>query len=232
MEIKQISGEFQEIKLLEQPGQFSGYASVFGKIDLVGDTIAAGAYKGTLRRRRGPFQMLYNHQRGMVIGKWIKAAEDERGLYVTGELTPNHSQASDVYASLKHGALDALSIGYQVKKFEETESGRLLKEIELVEISVVDRPADEHARIDLASVKNMTHDEIGRIANVRDVRTFLGELGFSKEKTDHLIRQFKAALSLGDPDELAAKEQQLKAFREKVIDLKAENYRLRFPLPN
>src|SRR5690606_21577011 len=72
VERKLASLEAVEFKLDEaRKGFFSGYASVFGGVDSYGDTILPGAYKKTLKHRRRPVQMRWNHY-GPVIGKWLK----------------------------------------------------------------------------------------------------------------------------------------------------------------
>lgn len=150
MERKMIGLDLIEVKFDgEGSGTFEGYASVFGGVDSYGDTILPGAYKKTLKRKSSdrPIRMRWNHF-GPVIGKWLDMAEDEKGLKVKGELTPGHSVAQDVYASLKHGAIDGMSIGYRPIQIRELGDGkRELKEIDLVEISVVEEPADLSARI-------------------------------------------------------------------------------------
>lgn len=128
-------------------GFFSGYASKFGGVDSYGDTVMPGAYLSTLEMRKRPVQMRWNHF-GEVIGKWLDIRETEHGLWVEGELTPGHSKAEDVYASLKHGAISGLSIGYRPIKAYPNETGGVdLHEIDLVEISVVESPADLAAQI-------------------------------------------------------------------------------------
>ena len=101
-----------EIKMDGDTGRFAGYASVFGGVDSHGDTILKGAFDTTLRRDGKP-KMFYGHDSfaGIPIGKWLSAKEDDKGLFVEGELTPGVSLAEDVRAALKHGTLDGLSIG-------------------------------------------------------------------------------------------------------------------------
>lgn len=141
--IDQIGVKFAGAK----EGQFAGYASVFGGIDSYGDTIHPGAYELTLKSRQRPVQMRWNHY-GEVIGKWTALYEDEKGLYVEGELTPGHSKAMDVYASLKHGAISGLSIGYRpIRSAPKDTGGEDLYEIDLIEISIVETPADLAAQI-------------------------------------------------------------------------------------
>lgn len=146
-------------------GQFAGYASVFGGVDSYGDTIHPGAYELTLKSRKRPVQMRWNHY-GEIIGKWTAIHEDEKGLYVEGELTPGHSKAMDVYASLKHGAISGLSIGYRpIRSAPNDTGGEDLYEIDLIEISVVETPADLAAQIgdiktaveNVATIKELEH---------------------------------------------------------------------------
>jgi uncharacterized protein len=191
MELKLLNLTQTDVKLSGESRIFSGYASVFGGVDSYGDTIAPGAYKKTLKGRDRAVKMRWNHF-GPVIGKWTKMEEDEKGLYVEGELTPGHSVADDVMASLKHGAVDGLSIGFYVKKADETESGRLLKEIELIEISVVEEPADNAARI--ADVKSAIQDA----QTLKEIEAVLRDAGrFSKADATALVSRVKS-LSLGD----------------------------------
>jgi HK97 family phage prohead protease len=166
---------------------FSGYASVFNGVDSYGDTIMPGAYAETLENRSRPVQMRWNHL-GPVIGKWTKIYEDEKGLYVEGELTPDHSVAEDVYASLKHGAITGLSIGYRpVKSMENETGGEDLYEIDLIEISVVESPADMNAQI--ASVKSKINDA----NSLKEIESLLRDVGgFSRSDATSLVSRVKA----------------------------------------
>jgi uncharacterized protein len=170
MQTKHLNTSALELKLDSTSGmKFSGYASKFDGVDSYGDTIKRGAYKSTLQDRERPILMRWNHY-GPVIGKWVKMAEDDIGLWVEGELTPGHSIAGDVYASLKHGAISGMSIGYiPVKSSALKDDRRLLEEIQLFEISVVEEPADMGAQV--SSVKcvccRVPHQSIGTRRNTR-----------------------------------------------------------------
>jgi uncharacterized protein len=174
----------------DKPGIFSGYASTFNGIDSYGDTISPGAYKKTLKKRARPVRMRWNHF-GPIIGVWPELAEDEKGLFVTGELTPGHSVAQNVYASMKHGAVDGLSIGYRAVKIEDHGDGkRTLKEIELIEVSVVEEPADLGAKI--SDVKNMI-ELIESIDQLKEFETLLRDAaGFSRASAKALVSRIRA----------------------------------------
>jgi len=188
VERKNLSlGEF-EIKFDEaRKGFFSGYASKFNGVDSHGDTVIPGAYSKTVTQRERPIAMRWNHT-GPVIGKWLKVEEDERGLYVEGELTPGHSVASDVYALMKHGAVSGLSIGYRVPAGGSEKKGdvRLLKQIDLVEISVVESPADLNALI--GDVKSA----IERVDSLKEAEELLRNQGFTRSEACSLVSRIKA----------------------------------------
>lgn len=190
MERKLLGLEMVEVKFDDEgAGTFEGYASVFGGVDSYGDTILPGAYKRTLKRKAGdrPIRMRWNHW-GPVIGKWLEIAEDEKGLRVKGELTPGHSVAEDVYASLKHGAIDGMSIGYRPIQIRDLGDGRReLKEIELVEISVVEEPADLAARV--GGVKSV----VDGMTSLKDIEAWLREAQrFSRDDAGALVHRIKA----------------------------------------
>lgn len=190
MEFKDIQIDSVELKFASDGSEvmtFSGYASVFGGVDSYGDTILPGAYKKTLKNRDRPIQMRWNHY-GDVIGKWTRIEEDEKGLYVEGQLTPGHSKAQDVYASLKHGAVTGLSIGYRPMQVRELGDGRReLKEIDLIEISIVESPADNAAHI--ANVKSA----IEEAKSLKEVEAILRDAGgFSRADACALVARVKS----------------------------------------
>jgi HK97 family phage prohead protease len=188
MDRKLASIDSLELKF-DGEGRFEGYASIFNGVDSYGDTIVPGAYKKTIKRKTGdrPIRMRWNHY-GPVIGKWVEMSEDEKGLYVRGELTPGHSVAKDVYASMKHGAVSGMSIGYFPKSSRELpEGGRELREIELVEISVVEDPADLGARI--TGMKSA----INELESLKDIEGWLRDaVGLSREDATALVGRVKS----------------------------------------
>jgi HK97 family phage prohead protease len=187
--------ETVEFKFYEgKQGLFSGYASVYGGVDSYGDTIIEGAYANTIVDRERPVQLRFNHEAG-VIGKWTRMEEDAKGLYVEGELTPGHSKAMDVYASLMHGAISGLSIGYRPVKFTPNQTGGLdLEEISLIEISVVESPADLNAQI--GNIKSA----LDEVKTLKEIETLLRDAGgFSRADATALVSRIKA-LTHGDRD--------------------------------
>lgn len=182
---------------------FEGYACKFGGIDTYRDTIIQGAFAGAIRawQAGGKVHMYYNHSyddwlgnRPQRIGKWLDMYEDDVGLYVKGELTPNHSLASDVGASLRHGTVDGLSIGYAVapggSTYDSSQDVRILTELYLYEVSVVDEPADRDARITAPSLKAA----LAETKSLADIERALRDAGgFSRSAATAIVAQVKQA---------------------------------------
>ena len=202
MEHKSLGLQSVELKMGAEGGlSFSGYASVFNGIDSYGDMILPGAYKGTIVDRDRPILLRWNHF-GDVIGKFTEMYEDEKGLFVSGELTKGHSVAENVAASLRHGAISGMSIGYYAKDFEQDGVIRKLKEIELIEISIVESPADNNAHIE--SVKSAT--------KLKDVEHILRAKGFSQKEATEIVATVKRIH--GEREEEKAKENQTEILKK------------------
>lgn len=197
MECKHLQLTQTQIKFGAEGGlKFSGYASVFNGVDSYGDTVAVGAYKRTLENRDRPVALRWNHY-GPVIGKYVDIYEDEIGLRVEGELTKGHSVAEDAAALMRHGAISGLSIGYIVKDSDSNHphAGRLLKDIELVEISVVEEPADNEARVD--SVKSA----LAECATLKEIEAVLRkQCGLSRQEATATVSAVKHAVTRSESE--------------------------------
>lgn len=136
---------------VEEDGVFSGYASLFGRVDLGKDVVEKGAFSASLRARGAAgIRMLFQHDPAEPIGVWSEIREDARGLFVRGRLTRDVARAREVLSLMRGGALDGLSIGFRaVKAKNDPKSGvRRILEADLWEISVVTFPMLPDARID------------------------------------------------------------------------------------
>lgn len=194
-----------ELKFNSDAGSFKGYASVWDGVDSYGDTIKKGAFLDTLKENGMP-KMFFNHQWDMPVGKFTLVDEDNIGLWTEGELTPNHSRASDVRASMLHETLDGLSIGgfLHKKDYKEGEKGgRLIhKWSVLKEISPVVFPADNAARIDLSTVKSIDFEALlPECKTERDIERLLRDAGLGKWEAMALVSRAKAIFEGRDAQE-------------------------------
>lgn len=193
------------LKMDGATGKFAGYASVFGGVDSYGDTIVRGAFESSLRKSKP--KMFFNHAWDMPIGKWTVAKEDEKGLYVEGELTPGLGLAESVKAAMSHGTIDGLSIGGMLKKgdWEDTADGRVIRKwSNLVEVSPVVFPADDAARIDLSSVKHIDFEALlPECKTERDIERLLRDAGLGKWEAMAIVSRAKAIIQGRDALETA-----------------------------
>jgi HK97 family phage prohead protease len=209
---KNLSLSEVDLKMEGDTGKFTGYASVFGGVDSYGDTIVKGAFESTLRTHGKPKMYLEHSWSGfsasgsglLPIGKFELIKEDDHGLLVTGELTPNMSVSADVRAAMLHGTVDGLSIGGFVKKgdYDETDNGRVIRKwSRLLEISVVAMPADSAARIDNVKSEGI-EAAIAEISTIRDLEYFLRDAsGFSKGAAQALTARVKTLFNSRDAGE-------------------------------
>ncbi|GLK76002.1 hypothetical protein GCM10008171_12560 [Methylopila jiangsuensis] len=135
-----------------EDGRVSGYASLFGVVDLGRDVVAPGAFSGSLERRgANGVRFLFQHDPAEPIGAWERIAEDARGLRVEGRLNLAVARARELRALLRQGALDGLSIGFRPVRAARMAGGvRRLVEIDLWEISIVTFPMLPGARVGAA----------------------------------------------------------------------------------
>lgn len=133
-------------------GKISGYASVFSVTDSHGDRVEKGAFSHSLKHfeKTGELpKMLWQHQAETPIGAWTIFKEDDYGLYVEGELLLSLPKAKEVYDMIKNRMVDRLSIGCRVQESTKGEivGERILKRVDLVEISLVTFAANQAAKI-------------------------------------------------------------------------------------
>lgn len=163
LQYKSIPFEVKEVVAVADGGwEISGYASTFGgEPDSYGDVIAAGAFAKSIAAR--PTKFLYEHFE--PIGKQLDIREDEKGLFGRWTIVDT-ARGVDAYKLAKAGVLDSLSIGYMTVEAEFRADGiRVLREVDLFEVSAVAIPANRNAVItDVKSAPFLDHSSSVRIA--------------------------------------------------------------------
>lgn len=145
--MRALSG--QAIASGDRPGLIEGYASLFHVVDLGDDMVMPGAFRQTLAQKGAAgIRMLWQHEAGEPIGTWLSLREDALGLRARGQLNLAVARAQEVYALLRDGAIDGLSIGFRTRKSvaDRTSGVRRLLELDLWEISIVTFPMQPRAR--------------------------------------------------------------------------------------
>lgn len=133
-----------------------GYAAVFANVDSYNDRIQKGAFVNTINgTNRDRIAFCKDHDLRDVIGVIVDLREDERGLWFRAKISKTRD-GKDVEILLEDGALKEFSIGYITKAYDwnEEEGIRTLTEIELWEISLVTRAANDQAKVTATEIKS------------------------------------------------------------------------------
>ena len=133
-----------------------GYAAVFANVDNYNDRIQKGAFINTINgTNRDRIAFCKDHDLRDVIGVIVDLREDEKGLWFRAKISKTRD-GKDVEILLEDGALKEFSIGYITKAYDwnEEEGIRTLTEIELWEISLVTRAANDQAKVVATEIKS------------------------------------------------------------------------------
>jgi HK97 family phage prohead protease len=176
------------LKAVGTDGSIEGYASVFGVRDSYDDVIAKGAFLNTIAKHKEAGTMpamLWQHDASQPIGVWTEMREDDKGLFIKGQLALETRQGAEAYVLVKMGAINGMSIGFIAvpgTSVYKDDGVRVLNEIDLWENSLVTFPANEKARV--TSVKSGSD-----LATPKDAERILRDAGFSKsEATAYVSR--------------------------------------------
>jgi HK97 family phage prohead protease len=193
-----------KVKSIDESGEFSGYASVFGVKDSYSDIVMPGAFSKSLAKWSEKGQLpalLWQHKTDEPIGIFTSMKEDDHGLYVEGRLLKDDDDlAKRAYAHLKAGSIQAMSIGYSLNDYEyDKDKGAFqLKEIELWEVSLVTFPANEEARIDTVKASL----DGGDLPQPALVEQCLRDAGFSRKQAKTILSGGYKALRDADGEDV------------------------------
>ncbi len=140
-------------------GVIEGYGSVFGNLDYYNDIIKLGAFAKTITEKAA-FPILADHDSDRPIGMTTSLKEDHHGLSMVAEINLEVQDGREKYSLLKQGAINGLSIGFQILKEEVDKAAniRTITEIRLWEISVVTFPANPAAEV--TDVRNISDSHV------------------------------------------------------------------------
>ena len=138
------------------------YFSIFGNVDLDGDTIHKGAFTKTIKEM-GPkgkdmVRHFLNHDnKALPIGRVLELSEDSRGAYFVSKIAST-TMASDVYALYQDSLIPGHSMGFMPVKYAYNETGMDIYEAKLFEVSTVTSwPANPEAQtIEVKAAGNPT----------------------------------------------------------------------------
>ena len=124
-----------------------GYASTVD-IDRAGDVVPSSVWeKGMTNYLKNPI-ILSQHDHDDPIGRMVEHKLDSNGLWIKARI----SAAAEVFSLIKDGVLTAFSIGFRILDAEYNSAAEVfvVKELELIEISVVSVPANQNTIFSLS----------------------------------------------------------------------------------
>src|SRR5210317_2237776 len=189
--------------------QITGHASTNDE-DRTGDIIVSDAWKksGALDSYlKNPVVLAY-HDPSRPIGKTIGHEVDEKGLKITAKIS---KAAGDIIELIKEGILSAFSVGFMIKDadFDNKSGIFIIKELELLEVSVVSIPANQNA---LFSIEK-------NFKNADEYKEFRKQ--FIKEESEETLMVDKTKDKVEEqPIDIASLAAQIKALVKD--DMKAE----------
>lgn len=135
-----------KVKTVDNTIFIEGYANTVDK-DRVGDVVLPDAFTKTLPTYMDNPVLLFQHDWDKVIGTVTSAEVTDKGLYIRAKVSAA-KDVEDVRTKILEGSLRTFSIGYNEVDavFDERTKTNVIKELELLEISVVTIPANANAK--------------------------------------------------------------------------------------
>lgn len=181
------------------PLKIVGYANTTTK-DRTNDVIPDSAWKGEAltNYKKNPIILAY-HDHSRPIGMCEEATVDSRGLKVVATIS---KAAGEVYHLIKDGILKAFSVGFIVKDadWDPKSDVFVIKDLELLEISVVSVPCNQDSTFSLAKAfsdeelaefkKSFIKTEEETTTELEDSSTIdeKPELNMDKEQLEQLVK--------------------------------------------
>lgn len=204
-EIKSLPFEVKEFNEDSEYFTFEGYASTFGNIDLGDDIIVRGAFSNSLAKN-STVPVLWQHQMSEPVGKSITLYEDDKGLYIKAILPKEDTLVKGrIMPQMKIGSIKEMSIGFFTREAEMEKGVRMIKEIELFEVSLVTKAMNPQALV--SGFKSME--------SLKDIEQSLKEMGLSNTEAKTLISKVKEFSNQRDAEEKTHRDDEVK---QKIIN--------------
>ena len=179
--------------------------------DRAGDSISAEAWsKGGLDNFSNNPIILFNHDYNRPIGRATKVTSVDGGLHLEARIS---NAAKDVAELVKDGVLGAFSVGFRVKDadYVKETDGLMIKDAELVEVSVVSVPCNQAATFSLAK----SFDSTEEYEEFKKTFTSVDLAGQSLAKDENL------SVASDTPDGAVIAHKEIKMDEQSNVDLEA-----------
>ena len=156
-----LNAEIKSVKAVGEgdnpPLKIKGYANTITK-DRAGDVILSEAWttSNALKNFMKNPIMLFGHNHSRPIGKILDLVPTESGLIVEGEVSAADLQ---IYSLIRDEVLKTFSVGFYIKdaEWDDMTETFIIKDLELLEISVVSVPCNQDSTFSLS--KSVNHND-------------------------------------------------------------------------
>lgn len=132
-----------------------GYASTCD-LDRTGDVVSTSAWESGLKNYLKNPIILAFHDHDSPVGRMVEHRVDSKGLWIKARI----SAAAKIFNLVKDNVLTAFSIGFKVvdAEYDSASEVFMIKEVELVEISIVSVPCNQNTTFSLAKAFDNAED--------------------------------------------------------------------------
>ena len=108
-----------------------------------------------------PVKLFIDHNMDKPIGKVLDFETTDEGIDATFKIA-NTQRGNDALVEAMEGLKDGFSVGIKLTEYDNTDEGLIVKNSQLVEVSLVETPAIDSARVsEVAASDDPTHEQEG-----------------------------------------------------------------------
>jgi HK97 family phage prohead protease len=108
-----------------------------------------------------PVKLFIDHNMDKPIGKVLDFETTDQGIDATFKIA-NTQRGNDALVEAMEGLKDGFSVGIKLSEYDNTDEGLVVKMSQLVEVSLVETPAIDSARVsEVAASDDPTHEQEG-----------------------------------------------------------------------
>lgn len=108
-----------------------------------------------------PVKLFIDHNMDKPIGKVLDFDSNDEGIDATFKIA-NTQRGNDALVEAMEGLKDGFSVGIKLTEYDNTDEGLVVKNSQLVEVSLVETPAIDSARVsEVAASDDPTHEQEG-----------------------------------------------------------------------
>jgi len=204
-----MSNDSWEIKTVDKKERIiEGFAST-NVVDRVKDIVEPKAFEKTMNTFMKIATLLFNHDLNQPIGTVIGYKITDKGLWIRAKIGQGFEPADTVWKMIEQGIVKTFSIGFSIPEGGEewTKDGiRVIKELDLHEISVVTVPANHEAIFEVSTDGKILNVKYGHNKEEKAVEPFKNlpiiDKPWDKRVAIEQCRKWASSDGSGDPDKI------------------------------